>query len=149
MADNKQQSGGTVHHLSNMYQNWFLDYASYVILERAVPHIGDGFKPVQRRILHSMKRMDDGRYNKVANIVGHTMQFHPHGDASIKDALVQLGQKELLIDCQGNWRKNLTGADTDVYKAVKNLKVGDTIDMEGFLYWYEGVNPHITKVTVK
>ena len=87
-----------VHHLSGMYQNWFLDYASYVILERAVPHIEDGLKPVQRRILHSMKRMDDGRYNKVANIVGHTMQFHPHGDASIGDALVQMGQKDLLID---------------------------------------------------
>ena len=97
------------HHLSGMYQNWFLDYASYVILERAVPHIIDGFKPVQRRILHSMKRMDDGRYNKVANIVGHTMQFHPHGDASIGDALVQLGQKDLLIDCQGNWGNILTG----------------------------------------
>lgn len=98
-----------VHHLSGMYQNWFLDYASYVILERAVPHIEDGLKPVQRRILHSMKRMDDGRYNKVANIVGHTMQFHPHGDASIGDALVQLGQKELLIDTQGNWGNILTG----------------------------------------
>lgn len=99
------------HHLSGMYQNWFLDYASYVILERAVPHIMDGLKPVQRRILHSMKRMDDGRYNKVANIVGHTMQFHPHGDASIKDALVQMGQKDLLIDCQGNWGNILTGDD--------------------------------------
>ena len=98
-----------VHHLSGMYKNWFLDYASYVILERAVPHIEDGLKPVQRRILHSMKRMDDGRYNKVANIVGHTMQFHPHGDASIGDALVQLGQKELLIDTQGNWGNILTG----------------------------------------
>ena len=98
-----------VHHLSGMYQNWFLDYASYVILERAVPHIEDGFKPVQRRILHSMKRMDDGRYNKVANIVGHTMQFHPHGDASIGDALVQMGQKDLLIDTQGNWGNILTG----------------------------------------
>ena len=98
-----------VHHLSGMYQNWFLDYASYVILERAVPHIGDGLKPVQRRILHSMKRMDDGRYNKVANIVGHTMQFHPHGDASIGDALVQMGQKDLLIDTQGNWGNILTG----------------------------------------
>ena len=98
-----------VHHLSGMYQTWFLDYASYVILERAVPHIEDGLKPVQRRILHSMKRMDDGRYNKVANIVGHTMQFHPHGDASIGDALVQLGQKDLLIDCQGNWGNILTG----------------------------------------
>lgn len=98
-----------VHHLSGMYQNWFLDYASYVILERAVPHIDDGLKPVQRRILHSMKRMDDGRYNKVANIVGHTMQFHPHGDASIGDALVQIGQKELLVDTQGNWGNILTG----------------------------------------
>ena len=98
-----------VHHLSGMYQNWFLDYASYVILERAVPHIEDGLKPVQRRILHSMKRMDDGRYNKVANIVGHTMQFHPHGDASIGDALVQMGQKDLLVDCQGNWGNILTG----------------------------------------
>ena len=99
------------HQLSGMYQNWFLDYASYVILERAVPNINDGLKPVQRRILHSMKRLDDGRYNKVANIVGHTMQFHPHGDASIGDALVQLGQKDLLIDCQGNWGNILTGDD--------------------------------------
>ena len=97
------------HQLSGMYQDWFLDYASYVILERAVPHINDGLKPVQRRILHSMKRLDDGRYNKVANIVGHPMQFHPHGDASIGDALVQLGQKDLLIDCQGNWGNILTG----------------------------------------
>lgn len=97
------------HHLTGMYESWFLDYASYVILERAVPHINDGLKPVQRRILHSMKRMDDGRYNKVANIVGHTMQFHPHGDASIGDALIQLGQKDFLIDCQGNWGNILTG----------------------------------------
>ncbi|MCX6330870.1 MAG: DNA gyrase/topoisomerase IV subunit A [Bacteroidia bacterium] len=95
--------------LSGMYQNWFLDYASYVILERAVPEIYDGLKPVQRRILHSMKRMDDGRYCKVANIIGHTMQFHPHGDASIGDALVQLGEKDLLIDTQGNWGNILTG----------------------------------------
>ncbi len=95
--------------LSGMYKDWFLDYASYVILERAVPHINDGLKPVQRRILHSMKRLDDGRYNKVANVIGHTMQFHPHGDASIGDALVQLGQKDLLIDCQGNWGNILTG----------------------------------------
>ncbi len=97
-----------VRQLSGMYESWFLDYASYVILERAVPHISDGLKPVQRRILHAMKRMDDGRYNKVANIVGATMQFHPHGDASIGDALVQLGQKDLLIDCQGNWGNILT-----------------------------------------
>lgn len=95
--------------LSGMFQNWFLDYASYVILERAVPHINDGLKPVQRRILHAMKQLDDGRYNKVANIIGHTMQYHPHGDASIGDALVQLGQKELLIDTQGNWGNILTG----------------------------------------
>ena len=99
----------TVTALSGMYQDWFLDYASYVILERAVPHLHDGLKPVQRRILHSMKRMDDGRYNKVANIIGHTMQFHPHGDASIGDALVQLGQKELLVEAQGNWGNLLTG----------------------------------------
>ena len=95
--------------VTGMYQDWFLDYASYVILERAVPAIDDGFKPVQRRIMHSMKDLDDGRYNKVANIVGHTMQYHPHGDASIGDALVQLGQKELLIDMQGNWGNILTG----------------------------------------
>lgn len=97
------------HRLPGMFQNWFLDYASYVILDRAVPHLADGLKPVQRRILYAMKRMDDGRYNKVANIVGHTMQFHPHGDASIYGALVSLGQKDLLIDCQGNWGNILTG----------------------------------------
>ena len=109
--ENKDNTFDTsqVYHLSGMYKKWFLDYASYVILERAVPNIDDGLKPVQRRILHSMKRMDDGRYNKVANIVGHTMQFHPHGDASIGDALVQLGQKDLLVDCQGNWGNILTG----------------------------------------
>ncbi len=99
----------TVTALSGMYQDWFLDYASYVILERAVPHMSDGLKPVQRRILYSMKRMDDGRFNKVANIIGHTMQFHPHGDASIGDALVQLGQKDLLVETQGNWGNILTG----------------------------------------
>lgn len=105
----KSTKSDVKHHLSGMYQTWFLDYASYVILERAVPDIYDGLKPVQRRILHAMRRLDDGRYNKVANIVGHTMQFHPHGDASIGDALVQLGQKNLLIDCQGNWGNILTG----------------------------------------
>ncbi len=98
-----------VAHLSGMYRDWFLDYASYVIMERAVPNVVDGLKPVQRRILHAMKQLDDGRYNKVANIIGHTMQYHPHGDASIGDALVQLGQKELLIDTQGNWGNILTG----------------------------------------
>jgi len=101
--------GDGINHLAGMYQTWFLDYASYVILERAVPHINDGFKPVQRRILHTMKIVDDGRYTKVANIVGRTMEYHPHGDASIGDALVQLGQKDLLIDCQGNWGNILTG----------------------------------------
>lgn len=106
-----RSAGDVSHQLTGMYQNWFLDYASYVILERAVPHLGDGLKPVQRRILHTMKRLDDGRYSKVANIVGQAMQFHPHGDASIGDALVQLGQKELLIDCQGNWGNILTGDD--------------------------------------
>ena len=119
MADNVTMVDGITHHLNKMYQSWFLDYASYVILERAVPHIGDGFKPVQRRILHSMKRMDDGRYNKVANIVGHTMQFHPHGDASIKDALVQLGQKDLLVDCQGNWGNILTGDDAAAARYIE------------------------------
>lgn len=97
--------------ITGMYQDWFLDYASYVILERAVPAIEDGFKPVQRRIMHSLKELDDGRYNKVANVVGNTMQYHPHGDASIGDAIVQIGQKELLIDTQGNWGNTLTGAD--------------------------------------
>jgi topoisomerase-4 subunit A len=108
---NDDEEGDTIHHLSGMYQSWFLDYASYVILERAVPHVLDGLKPVQRRILHAMKVIDDGRFNKVANIVGQTMQYHPHGDASIGDALVQLGQKELLIDTQGNWGNILTGDD--------------------------------------
>ncbi|WP_138434073.1 DNA gyrase/topoisomerase IV subunit A [Winogradskyella algicola] len=105
--DNGNQE--TITKITGMYKDWFLDYASYVILERAVPAIEDGFKPVQRRIMHSMKDLDDGRYNKVANIVGHTMQYHPHGDASIADAMVQIGQKDLLIDTQGNWGNILTG----------------------------------------
>lgn len=99
----------SIQHLSGMYEKWFLDYASYVILERAVPYVNDGLKPVQRRILHSMRELDDGRYNKVANVIGNTMKYHPHGDASIGDALVQLGQKDLLVDCQGNWGNILTG----------------------------------------
>ncbi|MFI3328258.1 MAG: DNA gyrase/topoisomerase IV subunit A [Rikenellaceae bacterium] len=103
------QEEATMRKLTGMYKSWFLDYASYVILERAVPHLHDGLKPVQRRILHAMKVVDDGRYNKVANIVGQTMQYHPHGDASIKDAMVQIGQKDILIDCQGNWGNILTG----------------------------------------
>jgi topoisomerase-4 subunit A len=100
---------GEITYLPGMYRDWFLDYASYVILERAVPYVNDGLKPVQRRIMHAMREMDDGRYNKVANIIGQTMQYHPHGDASIGDAIVQLGQKELLIDTQGNWGNMLTG----------------------------------------
>ncbi len=106
---NDPEEGMKVTRLSGMYQDWFLDYASYVILERAVPYVRDGLKPVQRRILHAMKELDDGRFNKVANIIGHTMKYHPHGDASIGDALVQLGQKDLLVDTQGNWGNILTG----------------------------------------
>ncbi len=107
--ENNDEGNDTITKVTGMYKDWFLDYASYVILERAVPAIEDGFKPVQRRIMHSLKELDDGRYNKVANVVGHTMQYHPHGDQSIGDAMVQIGQKELLIDCQGNWGNILTG----------------------------------------
>ncbi|WP_396157966.1 DNA gyrase/topoisomerase IV subunit A [Flavobacterium sp.] len=107
--ENDENPEDTITKVTGMYKDWFLDYASYVILERAVPAIEDGFKPVQRRIMHSMKELDDGRYNKVANIVGHTMQYHPHGDASIGDAMVQIGQKDLIIDMQGNWGNILTG----------------------------------------
>jgi topoisomerase-4 subunit A len=109
LQEHEDASGNTITKVTGMYRDWFLDYASYVILERAVPAIEDGFKPVQRRIMHSLKDLDDGRYNKVANIVGHTMQYHPHGDASIADAMVQIGQKDLLIDTQGNWGNILTG----------------------------------------
>nr|WP_321247596.1 DNA gyrase/topoisomerase IV subunit A [uncultured Psychroserpens sp.] len=109
MIDNQDEPQESITRVTGMFKDWFLDYASYVILERAVPAIEDGFKPVQRRIMHSMKDLDDGRYNKVANIVGHTMQYHPHGDASIADAMVQIGQKDLLIDTQGNWGNILTG----------------------------------------
>jgi topoisomerase IV subunit A len=107
--EHEENPEDTITKVTGMYKDWFLDYASYVILERAVPAIEDGFKPVQRRIMHSLKELDDGRYNKVANVVGHTMQYHPHGDQSIGDAMVQIGQKELLIDCQGNWGNILTG----------------------------------------
>ena len=109
LSENEQHDGDALTRVTGMYKDWFLDYASYVILERAVPAIEDGFKPVQRRIMHSLKELDDGRYNKVANVVGHTMQYHPHGDASIGDAMVQIGQKDLLIDTQGNWGNILTG----------------------------------------
>ena len=108
-SNEEQHTDGALTKVTGMYKDWFLDYASYVILERAVPAIEDGFKPVQRRIMHSLKELDDGRYNKVANVVGHTMQYHPHGDASIGDAMVQIGQKDLLIDTQGNWGNILTG----------------------------------------
>ena len=108
-AENIEEQGEALTRVTGMYKDWFLDYASYVILERAVPAIEDGFKPVQRRIMHSLRELDDGRYNKVANVVGHTMQYHPHGDASIADAMVQIGQKDLLIDTQGNWGNILTG----------------------------------------
>ena len=141
--------------LSGMYQNWFLDYASYVILERAVPHVTDGLKPVQRRILHSMKRMDDGRYNKVANIVGHTMQFHPHGDASIKDALVQMGQKDLLIDCQGNWGNILTGDDAAAGRYIEarlSKFANDVVFNPKTTEWklsYDGRNKEPTVLPVK
>ena len=109
LDEHHDETQDTLVKVTGMYKDWFLDYASYVILERAVPAIADGLKPVQRRILHSMRELDDGRYNKVANIVGHTMQYHPHGDASISDAMVQIGQKDLLIDTQGNWGNILTG----------------------------------------
>ena len=109
LIKNNNEESASITRVTGMYKDWFLDYASYVILERAVPSVEDGFKPVQRRIMQSMKDLDDGRYNKVANIVGHTMQYHPHGDASIADAMVQIGQKDLLIDTQGNWGNVLTG----------------------------------------
>ena len=105
----QEEEGTRITRVNGMYEDYFLDYASYVILERAVPALNDGLKPVQRRLLHAMKEMDDGRFHKVANIIGQTMRFHPHGDASIGDALVQMGQKDLLIDCQGNWGNILTG----------------------------------------
>ena len=108
-GNNLGQDNGEMIHVSGMFKNWFIDYASYVILERAVPAVNDGLKPVQRRILHSMWEMEDGRYNKVANVIGNTMKYHPHGDASIGDALVQIGQKDILIDMQGNWGNIYTG----------------------------------------
>jgi topoisomerase-4 subunit A len=129
--------GETITRISGMYREWFLDYASYVILERAVPAIEDGFKPVQRRIMHSMKDLDDGRYSKVANIVGHTMQYHPHGDASIADAMVQIGQKDLLIDTQGNWGNILTGD-----RAAASRYIEARISKFGLDVVY---NPKITK----
>src|SRR5574337_115443 len=122
--DNANHGEHNVRMVNGMFENWFLDYASYVILERAVPYIEDGLKPVQRRILHSMWEMEDGRYNKVANIIGNTMKFHPHGDASIGDALVQLGQKDLLIDMQGNWGNTLTGDGAAAPRRSEERRVG-------------------------
>src|ERR1035437_4633351 len=106
---NEIKKGKEVPHIEALFKTWFIDYASYVILERAVPHLQDGLKPVQRRILHSLKELEDGSYHKVANVVGNTAKYHPHGDSSVYDALVGLGQKDLLIDCQGNWGNTLTG----------------------------------------
>src|SRR3954471_8734024 len=108
-TNNNDDKIHNVTSLDGLYENWFLDYASYVILDRAVPHIHDGLKPVQRRIMHSLKEMDDGRFNKAANVIGNTMKYHPHGDASIGDAMVQIGQKDLLIETQGNWGDPITG----------------------------------------
>lgn len=132
-------TGAVRHQLRGMYQSWFLEYASYVILERAVPHVDDGLKPVQRRILHSMKTLDDGRFNKVANIVGNTMQYHPHGDASIYEALVQLGQKDLLVETQGNWGNVLTGASAAAGRYIEARLSQFALDV---LY-----NPKVTEWT--
>ncbi len=153
-----EELSGDLHktiHLSGMYENWFLDYASYVILERAVPDIKDGLKPVHRRILHAMKNLDDGRYNKVANIIGHTMQYHPHGDASIGDALVQLGQKDILIDTQGNWGNVLTGdsAAAPMYIEARLSKfAGDVVFNPKTTTWkasYDGRNKEPVALPVK
>jgi len=156
--DENGQSNGVLHkivHLSGMYKDWFLDYASYVILERAVPHLNDGLKPVQRRILHAMKRLDDERYNKVANIIGFTMQFHPHGDASIGDALVQLGQKDLLIDTQGNWGNILTGDSAAAPRYIEarlSKFAGDVVFNPKTTEWkksYDGRNDEPLTLPVK
>ncbi len=151
----EQEEKHVVKSVSGMYKNWFLDYASYVILERAVPHVYDGFKPVQRRILHAMKRLDDGRYNKVANIVGFTMQYHPHGDSSIADALVQLGQKDLLIDTQGNWGNIYTGdrAAASRYIEARLTKFAlDVVFNQKTTVWktsYDGRNKEPVNLPVK
>jgi len=135
--DGEKHHEETITKVTGMYKEWFLDYASYVILERAVPSLEDGLKPVQRRIMHSMKDLDDGRYNKVANIVGHTMQYHPHGDASIADAMVQIGQKELLIDMQGNWGNILTGDRAAASRYIEALiKVEILLVNQWVLFFY-------------
>ena len=156
--ESHDQDHGDVHktiHLSGMYENWFLDYASYVILERAVPNLKDGLKPVQRRILHAMKNLDDGRYNKVANIIGHTMQYHPHGDASIGDALVQLGQKDILVDMQGNWGNVLTGDSAAAPRYIEarlSKFAGDVVFNPKTTKWkasYDGRNKEPVVLPVK
>ena len=157
IADESQNGNGSssVIHLQQMYRNWFLDYASYVILERAVPALEDGLKPVQRRILHSMRELEDGRYNKVANVIGNTMKYHPHGDASIGDAMVQLGQKELALDCQGNWGNILTGdsAAAPRYIEARLSKFGlEVIFNEKTTVWqnsYDGRNKEPVYLPVK
>ncbi len=165
LPENPAEKGGRVtldttddvvrHQLRGMYQSWFLDYASYVILERAVPHITDGLKPVQRRILHSMRTMDDGRFNKVANVVGDTMKYHPHGDASIKDALVQLGQKDLLVETQGNWGNILTGASAAAGRYIEArlshfaLEVLYSPKVTDWTVSYDGRNPEPVTLPAK
>jgi len=151
---NQDQQSSTIA-LSGLYENWFLDYASYVILDRAVPHINDGFKPVQRRILHSLKEMDDGRYNKAANVIGNTMKYHPHGDASIGDAMVQLGQKDLLIDCQGNWGDPITGDSAAAPRYIEGRlsKFGNEVvfnpDTTEWQLSYDGRNKEPVTLPVK
>ena len=143
------------HHLRGMYQTWFLEYASYVILERAVPNIEDGLKPVQRRILYAMKTIDDGHFNKVANIVGTAMQYHPHGDASIKDALVQLGQKDLLVETQGNWGNILTGSKAAAARYIEarlSLFASEVLYNDKVTEWtrsYDGRKPEPVTLPVK
>lgn len=152
-GDTDQNSNTTS--LSGLYENWFLDYASYVILDRAVPHINDGFKPVQRRILHSLKEMDDGRYNKAANVIGNTMKYHPHGDASIGDAMVQIGQKDLLIDCQGNWGDPITGDSAAAPRYIEArlskfaLEVAFNADTTEWQQSYDGRNKEPVTLPVK
>lgn len=149
-----EQTSNTIP-LSGLYENWFLDYASYVILDRAVPHINDGFKPVQRRILHSLKEMDDGRYNKAANVIGNTMKYHPHGDASIGDAMVQIGQKDLLIDCQGNWGDPITGDSAAAPRYIEGrlskfaLDVVFNADTTEWQLSYDGRNKEPVTLPVK
>lgn len=161
-TDDQGQQNGQDHELnsttiplSGLYENWFLDYASYVILDRAVPHINDGFKPVQRRILHSLKEMDDGRYNKAANVIGNTMKYHPHGDASIGDAMVQIGQKDLLIDCQGNWGDPITGDSAAAPRYIEGrlskfaLEVVFNPDTTNWQLSYDGRNKEPVTLPVK